>query len=55
MTCWLIWETTPIADRNYEGIAKEFLDITNGGEKGLVKRRKAESNMFLNNVYDSTH
>ncbi|WP_338887261.1 glycoside hydrolase family protein [Aeromonas rivipollensis] len=44
-----------IASRNYEGIAKEFLDITNGGEKGLVKRRKAEHNMFLNNVYDSTH
>ena len=44
-----------IADRNYEGIAKEFLDITNGGEKGLVKRRKAENNMFLNDVYDSTH
>lgn len=44
-----------IADRNYEGIAKEFLDITNGGETGLVKRRKAENNMFLNDVYDSTH
>lgn len=44
-----------IADRNYEGMAKEFLDITNGGKNGLVKRRIAESNMFLNNVYDSTH
>lgn len=44
-----------IVNRDYEGMAKEFLDITNGGEKGLVKRRKAENNIFLNNVYDSTH
>lgn len=40
---------------DYDGAAAEFLDITNGGTAGLVTRRKAENNMFLNNVYDSTH
>ncbi len=32
-----------------------MLDITNGRASGLVKRRKAEINIFKNNVYDSTH
>ncbi|WP_133522782.1 lysozyme [Buttiauxella sp. JUb87] len=39
----------------YENAAHEFLDITNGGDSGLILRRRAEYNMFLNNVYDSTH
>ncbi|WP_353150188.1 PAAR-like protein [Chryseobacterium sp.] len=39
----------------YEDAAKEFLDITNDDTEGLVKRRKAENDMFLNNHYDSTH
>jgi len=39
----------------YEDAAKEFLDITNDDTEGLVKRRKAENDMFLNNHYDSKH
>lgn len=35
--------------------AAEFLDITNGGLKGLVIRRKQENAMFLTANYDSTH
>jgi hypothetical protein len=35
--------------------AYEMSDVTNGGTSGLVKRRKAEINMFKNNVYDSSH
>lgn len=35
--------------------ADEMSDVTNGGTSGLVKRRKAEINMFKNNVYDSSH
>lgn len=41
--------------RDYSGCCKEFADITNKGVKGLVKRRKAEMNMFTNCVYDSIH
>ncbi len=44
-----------LLNKNYEVAANEFLDITNGGTSGLVKRRKAENNIFLNNIYDSTH
>ncbi|PAM93837.1 hypothetical protein B4N84_16325 [Flavobacterium sp. IR1] len=44
-----------LLNKQYEKAAKEFLDITSGGIGGLVKRRKAENNMFLNNIYDSTH
>lgn len=40
---------------DYAGCCDEFADITNGGTSGLVKRRKAEMNMFRNAVYDSTH
>lgn len=39
----------------YEDAAVEFLDITNGGTKGLVIRRKLEREMFLNAKYDSEH
>lgn len=31
----------------YEECAKQFLDITNGGVPGLVRRRKAEAALFL--------
>lgn len=41
--------------RDYSGCCDEFADITNGGTSGLVKRRKAEMNIFRNNVYDSSH
>lgn len=44
-----------LLNKEYEEAAKEFLDVTSGGLGGLVKRRKAENNMFLNNVYDSKH
>ncbi|ECC1555138.1 TPA_asm: glycoside hydrolase family protein, partial [Salmonella enterica subsp. arizonae serovar 62:z4,z23:-] len=40
---------------DYEGAAQEFLDITNGGESGLVARRISENNLFLNNIYDASH
>ncbi len=40
---------------DYKGAATEFLDITNGGTSGLVKRRKSENNLFLNNIYDASH
>ncbi|MCH0696275.1 hypothetical protein KVP97_21860, partial [Escherichia coli] len=39
----------------YIGASNEFLDITNGGVAGLVIRRRKEQNLFLNNVYDSSH
>jgi len=39
----------------YEQAANEFLDITNGGDSGLIGRRQAENNIFLNNVYNSAH
>jgi GH24 family phage-related lysozyme (muramidase)/LysM repeat protein len=44
-----------VNNKEYTKAAAEFLDITNGGVKGLVARRKQENDMFLNNVYDSTH
>lgn len=40
---------------DYSSCCDEFADITNGGTSGLVKRRKAEINIFRNEVYDSTH
>ncbi len=39
----------------YEQAANEFLDITNGGDSGLMARRRAENNIFLNNEYNSAH
>lgn len=44
-----------LLNKEYAAAAKEFLDVTSGGLGGLVKRRKAENNMFLNNIYDSKH
>jgi len=44
-----------INNKEYEAGADEMSDVTNGGTSGLVKRRKAEINIFKNNVYDSTH
>jgi len=44
-----------LLNKEYDKAAEEFLDVTSGGLKGLVKRRKAENNIFLNNVYDSKH
>ncbi len=44
-----------LLNQNYNEAAEEFLDITNSGTAGLVSRRKAENNMFLNNIYDSSH
>lgn len=44
-----------INNEDYSGGADEFSDVTNGGTPGLIKRRKAEINMFKNNVYDSKH
>lgn len=44
--------------RDYVGCCDEFADITKSGGNvmlGLVARRKAEMNMFHNNVYDSRH
>jgi GH24 family phage-related lysozyme (muramidase)/LysM repeat protein len=40
---------------DYKGCCDEFADITNKGTSGLVKRRKAEMDVFRNNHYDSTH
>ena len=44
-----------INNKEYEAGADEMADVTNGSTTGLVKRRKAEINMFKNNVYDSLH
>ena len=33
--------------REYEECAKQFLDITSGGVPGLVRRRKAEADLFM--------
>ena len=41
--------------KDYSGCCDEFADITNGGAKGLVKRRNAEMDIFRNNHYDSKH
>ena len=40
---------------NYSGCCDEFADITNGGDKGLTDRRKAEMKIFRNNIYDAKH
>jgi GH24 family phage-related lysozyme (muramidase) len=40
---------------DYEGAVQEFLDITNSDNPGLVARRISENNLFLNNIYDSSH
>ncbi|SQH41404.1 Lysozyme [Salmonella enterica] len=40
---------------NYSDAAEQFLDITSGGEAGLVKRRNAEYNIFKEAIYNATH
>ena len=40
---------------NYSEGADEIRDVTNNSTSGLVKRRKAEINIFKNNIYDSNH
>ena len=42
------------AGRYHDG-ADEMADVTSSGLAGLVKRRKAEINMFKNNIYDASH
>ena len=44
-----------INESRYTDAAVEFLDITNGGNEGLVTRRKQENAMFLRASYDSSH
>ncbi|EKK5414541.1 lysozyme [Enterobacter cloacae] len=44
--------TLKLNQKNYEGAAYEFLDITNGGAPGLVTRRQKEYDLFLTAVYD---
>jgi GH24 family phage-related lysozyme (muramidase) len=44
-----------INNQMYEEGANEMADVTNNNTSGLVKRRKAEINIFKNNIYDSTH
>ncbi|MBN4759930.1 lysozyme [Enterobacter cloacae subsp. cloacae] len=44
--------TLKLNQKNYEGAAYEFLDITNGGPPGLVTRRQKEYDLFLTGVYD---
>lgn len=41
--------------KQYEAASVEFLDITNGGTRGLVKRRQQEKAIFLTANYDSNH
>ena len=47
--------TAKLNNADYTGAATEFLDITNGGNAGLVTRRKKENNLFSKGVYDSSH
>ncbi len=44
-----------INNGDYEGGAIEFLDITNNGVTGLVKRRAQENLIFSRANYDSSH
>ncbi|WP_310556891.1 glycoside hydrolase family protein [Flavobacterium sp.] len=44
-----------LLNKKYNDAAIEFLDITNNNTSGLVKRRQAEYDMFINNNYDATH
>ena len=39
------------ASGNHAGVATQFLDITNGGVPGLVSRRSAEVDLYLNGSY----
>jgi GH24 family phage-related lysozyme (muramidase)/murein DD-endopeptidase MepM/ murein hydrolase activator NlpD len=44
-----------LLNKKYNDAAIELLDITNNNTAGLVKRRQAEYNMFINNNYDANH
>ena len=33
-------------EKDYDGAAEQFLDITNGGVPGLIARRKAEAELM---------
>ncbi|HWV05150.1 MULTISPECIES: lysozyme [unclassified Ralstonia] len=44
-----------INTKRYAEAARELLDITNRGIPGLVKRRRQEYDMYISNLYDSTH
>ena len=44
-----------LLNKKYNDAAIELLDITNNNTTGLVKRRQAEYNMFINNNYDANH
>ena len=44
-----------INNKQYSEGADEMSDVTNNGLAGLVSRRKAEINIFKNNIYDSIH
>ncbi len=44
-----------INNESYSDAAMQFLDITNGGNPGLVKRRKAEYNIFKEGIYNAEH
>ena len=44
-----------INNSDYKGAANEFLNITNNGLAGLVKRRKHENEMFLRAIYNLSH
>jgi GH24 family phage-related lysozyme (muramidase) len=41
--------------KDYNGCCDEFEDITNNGDKGLIKRRNAEIRIFRHNIYDHSH
>lgn len=41
--------------KNYSACCHEFHDITNGNLPGLVKRRRAEMDIFSRNIYNSKH
>jgi GH24 family phage-related lysozyme (muramidase) len=40
-----------VSKGNHIGVAKEKIDITNGGVKGLVKRRRTENRMYNKSDY----
>lgn len=42
-------------NENYSGAAEQFLDITNGGDAGLIKRRHAEHDIFKEAIYNANH
>lgn len=42
-------------NENYCGAAEQLLDITDGGDTGLIKRRNAEYNIFKEASYNAEH